>query len=91
MGNDVTVEEVSKEEDNKEVDVYFYVIVDGDVYKVELKAVTFLGKKDDMSPIIKTKNITSTTNTITVEVTTSRNDGGQIEYYRLQIGCYNRR
>ncbi|MFQ9264266.1 MAG: InlB B-repeat-containing protein [Clostridia bacterium] len=81
MGNDVTVEEVSKEEDNKEVDVYFYVIVDGDVYKVELKAVTFLGKKDDMSPIIKTKNITSTTNTITVEVTTSRNDGGQIEYY----------
>ena len=81
MGNDVTVEEVSKEEDNKEVDVYFYVIVDKDVYKVELDDVTFIGEQGEFLPVIKLKSISNTTNTITVKVTTKRNQGGKLEYY----------
>ena len=65
----------------KEVEVYFYVTVDGDLYKVELKGVSFVGKIDEMNPAIKIAKITNTTSTITVEVAIARNEGGKLEYY----------
>lgn len=81
FGKDVIVGEISTEEDFKKVDVYFYVIVDGDLYKVELNGVSFIGKIDEMPPVINMEKITNTTNSITVEVTTKRNEGGKLEYY----------
>ena len=81
IGKEVTVGEISTEEDFKKVDVYFYVIVDGDLYKFEIKGVSFVGKIDEMAPAIKIVKITNTTNSITVEITTKRNEGGKLEYY----------
>ena len=81
IGKEVTVEETSTEEDGENVDIYFYVIVDKDVYKVELDDVTFIGELGKFPPVIKLKSISNTTNTITVEVTTKRNQGGILEYY----------
>ena len=81
IGKEVTVEETSTEEDGENVDIYFYVIVDKDVYKVELDDVTFIGELGKFPPVIKLKSISNTINTITVEVTTKRNQGGILEYY----------
>ena len=81
IGKEVTIEETSTEEDGENVDIYFYVIVDKDVYKVELNDVTFIGEQGEFFPVIKLKSISNTTNTITVEVTTKRNQGGKLEYY----------
>ena len=81
IGKEVTVEETSTEEDGENVDIYFYVIVDKDVYKVELDDVTFIGEQGEFLPVIKLKSISNTTNTITVKVTTKRNQGGKLEYY----------
>ena len=81
IGKEVIVEEMSTEEDGEIVDVYFYVVVDGDVYKVDLNGQNFIGELGKFSPIIKLKSISNTTNSITVEVTTKRNEGGKLEYY----------
>ena len=81
IGKEVTIGEISTEEEFKQVEVYFYVTVDGDLYKVELKGVSFVGKIEEMNPAIKIVKITNTTSTITVEVTTARNEGGKLEYY----------
>ena len=81
IGKEVIVEELSTEEDGEIVDVYFYVVVDGDVYKVDLNGQNFIGELGKFSPIIKLKSISNTTNSITVEVTTKRNEGGKLEYY----------
>ena len=43
--------------------------------------ITYYGKIDNLKPIIELKNITNTTNSITVEIATKRNNGGNIEYY----------
>ena len=81
IGKEVIVEEISTEEDGEIVDVYFYVVVDGDVYKVDLNGQNFIGELGKFSPIIKLKFISNTTNSITVEVMTKRNEGGKLEYY----------
>ena len=81
IGKEVIVEEMSTEEDGEIVDVYFYVVVDGDVYKVDLNGQNFIGELGKFSPIIKLKSISNTTNSIKVEVTTKRNEGGKLEYY----------
>ena len=81
IGKEVTVGEISTKEEFKQVEVYFYVTVDGDLYKVELKGVSFVGKIDEMNPAIKIAKITNTTSTITVEVAIARNEGGKLEYY----------
>ena len=81
IGKEVIVEEMSTEEDGEIVDVYFYVVVDGDVYKVDLNGQNFIGELGKFSPIIKLKFISNTTNSITVEVMTKRNEGGKLEYY----------
>ena len=81
IGKEVIVEEMSTEEDGEIVDVYFYVVVDGDVYKVDLNGQNFIGELGKFLPIIKLKFISNTTNSITVEVMTKRNEGGKLEYY----------
>ena len=81
FGKDVTVEEISKEEDFKQVDDYFYVVVDDDIYKVEQDGVKIIGKTSEMSPAIRVKAISAKLNSITVQVATQRNEGGKLEYY----------
>ena len=81
IGKEVTVEEISKEEDFKQVDDYFYVVVDDDIYKVEQDGVKFIGKTSEMSPAIRVKAISAKLNSITVQVDTQRNEGGKLEYY----------
>ena len=81
MGKDVTIGEVSTEEDLEAVDVYFYVTVDGDLYKVELKGSKFLDKTENLAPSIKIVSISNTSNSITVKVRTSKNEGGKLKYY----------
>ncbi len=82
LGKSVNVDgELSTEEDGEIVDAYFYVIVDKDVYKVDISGARFIGEQGKLKPKITIQNITSTTNSITVKVKTSRNEGGNVEYY----------
>ena len=81
FGKDIKVEDVSTEEDGEQVDVYFYVVVDKDIYKVDLKNHKFIGELGKMLPVIKIVSISNTTNSIKVKVKTSRNEGGSVEYY----------
>ena len=81
IGKTVIVEETTTEEDGEQVDIYFYVQVDKDVYKVDIKGAQFIGEAGKFPPIIKLESVTNTTNSITVQVSTKRNEGGKIEYY----------
>ena len=82
FGKSVNVDgELSTEEDGELVDAYFYVIVDKDVYKVDISGARFIGEQGKLKPKITIQNITSTTNSMTVKVKTSRNEGGNVEYY----------
>ena len=81
IGKTVIVEETKTEEEGEQVDIYFYVQVDKDVFKVEIKGSQFIGEAGKFPPIIKLESVTSTTNSITVTVSTKRNEGGNIEYY----------
>ena len=80
-GKEVKIEDVSTEEDGETVDIYFYVIVDKDLYKVDLNEHKFIGELGKMLPVIKIVGISNTTNSIKVRVKTSRNEGGKLEYY----------
>lgn len=80
-GKDISIEDVKTEENYQTVECYFYVTVDEDVYKVEKSGVIVIGKKAELSPVIKTTNIEYTANSITIEVETLRNEGGKVEYY----------
>lgn len=55
--------------------LYGLKIVNGDI-KIE-----YIGKPGKLAPKIELSEITQTTSTITVKVTTKRNDGGKLEYY----------
>lgn len=81
LGKDVMVEEISNEEDGEQVESYFYTIVDKDIYKVDFTGVKLIGKSGKLFPVINIKSITNTTDSITVQVLTKRNEGGKIEYY----------
>ena len=82
LGKTVNVDgEISTEEDGEKVPPYYYVIVDKDVYKVEMSGVQFIGEQGKILPVIKLENLTSTTNSIKIKVKTSRNQGGKLEYY----------
>lgn len=72
-GKDVKIKEIQNEQKDNKTNTFFYVIVDGDVYKVELSGAKFVGDVSEFTPIIKLKNISNTTNTISVEVTTEYN------------------
>ena len=78
---DITIDEVTNEEDMETVDWYFYVIVDKDVYKVSLNDTKFIGQQGKFLPIIKIEDISNTSNSIRIKVKTSRNQGGKLEYY----------
>ena len=80
-GKDIEVSEVTSEEKEGKTEWFFEVKVDGDVYKVGLDGSDYLGKEDELAPLIEIKKATATTNTITATVTTRRNEGGKIEYY----------
>ena len=81
MRKEVNIEDTSIEEDGEQVDIYFYVIVDKDVYKVDMVGARFIGEQGKMLPVIKLESLTSTTNSIKIKVRTSRNQGGKLEYY----------
>ncbi len=81
VGKEITVEDTKTEEDGEKADIYFYVQVDKDVYKVDIKGAQFIGEAGKFPPIIKIESITSTTNSITVKVSTKRNEGGKLEFY----------
>ncbi len=84
MGKDVSIGEVLNEtinENPKKVNTYFEVIVDGDIYKVEMSGAKLIGNSNELVPKITLESITNTTNTITVKVKTEGNEGGKIEYY----------
>lgn len=81
MGRKVKIEETSTEEDGEKVEIYFYVIVDGDMYKVSLMENGFVGEKGELLPILQFKSITETDNSITVQIMTKRNEGGKLKYY----------
>ena len=81
IGKKVEIGEISKEENFKQVQVYFYVTVDEDIYKVEATGISFIGNKEEMSPVIKIVKMSNTTNSVTVEVETLYNEDGKLEYY----------
>ena len=85
-GKDIEVSEVTSEEKEGKTEWFFEVKVDGDVYKVGLDGSDYLGKEDELAPLIEIKKATATTNTITATVTTRRNEGGKIEYYIKEKG-----
>ena len=78
-GKDIEVSEVTSEEKDGKTEWFFEVKVDGDVYKVGLDGSDYLGKEDELSPVIQIKVVKTTTNTIAVTATTRRNEGGKIE------------
>ena len=81
IGKEVSIEYTSIEEDGEQVDIYFYVIVDRDIYKVDMSGTKFIGEQGKMLPVIKLESLTSTTNSIKIKVKTSRNQGGKVKYY----------
>ena len=88
-GKDIEVSEVTSEEKDGKTEWFFEVKVDGDVYKVGLDGSDYLGKEDELAPLIEIKKATATTNTIAVTATTRRNEGGKIEYYIKEKGSTN--
>ena len=81
IGKEVSIEDTSIEEDGEQVDIYFYVIVDRDIYKVDMSGIKFIGEQGKMLPVIKLESLTSTTNSIKIKVKTSKNQGGKVKYY----------
>ncbi len=81
IGKDIVVEDTKTEEDGEKVDIYFYVQVDEDVYKIDIKGAKFIGEAGKLPPVVKIESITSTTNSITVKVSTKRNESGKLEFY----------
>ena len=85
-GKNIEVSEVTSEEKDGKTEWFFEVKVDGDVYKVGLDGSDYLGKEEELVPLIQIKIVKATTNTIAVTVTTRRNEGGKIEYYIKKKG-----
>ena len=81
LGKTVDVDgEISTEEDGEKVPPYFYVIVDNDMYRVSMSAQEFIGEVGKIVPYVDFE-ATTTTKSITLKVTTKRNQGGKVEYY----------
>ena len=53
IGKDVNIEDISTGEDGEKVDIYFYVVVDKDVYKVDMSGSKFIGELGKLLPTIK--------------------------------------
>ena len=82
MGRNIVVDEnTSTIEDGEQVDVYFYVQVDEDVYKVEMSGAKFIGEIRKFPPVVTIESITSTTDSITMKIKTARNEEGELKIY----------
>ena len=82
MGKNINIDfEISTEEDGEQVKPYFYIVVDKDIYKVSIEEQKFIGEDGKLLPVIKLVSISNTSNSITVNVKTSRNEGGKLKYY----------
>ena len=81
LGKTVDVDsEISTEEEGEKVPPYYYVIVDDDLYRVSMSAQEFIGEVGKIVPYVDFE-ATTTTKSITLKVTTKRNQGGKLEYY----------
>ena len=81
LGKSVTVDgELSTEEDGQTVPPYFNVIVDNDLYKVSIKEQEFIGEMGKIVPSVDF-SATTTSKSITLKITTKRNQGGTVECY----------
>ena len=81
VGKVNSVGDIGTVEDGETVNPYFYVTVDKDVYKVDIKGTSFVGEQGKFPPTIKIVSVTNTSNSITVQVKTGRNDGGKVQYW----------
>lgn len=82
MGKNVMVDEnTNTVEDEQEVDVYFYVEVDEDIYKVDISEAKFIGEREKLLPAISIEDINTTVDSITIKISTVRNKEGKIEIY----------
>lgn len=71
----------SYEEDGKQIIVLDNKYVFEVTYENGEISVECIGVNNKLSPKLILKNIKNTTNSITVEITTKRNEGGKVEYY----------
>ena len=78
---DIEIKDVSAVENFEETKPYFHVIVDEDLYKVDITGGYLIGPMKEQTPSAKVKEATNTSNSITVKVDTEKNEGGKIEYY----------
>ena len=81
LGKTVNVDgEISTEEDGQTVPPYFDVIVDNDMYKVSMEEQEFIGEVGKIVPSVDFSATTSS-KSITLKITTKRNQGGTVECY----------
>ena len=82
----IDIETQDSEEYDKEIvmnDKYVYGINQDENGEIKTEYIGIVGK---LLPSIKLVNISNTTNTISIEVTTKRNEGGKLEYYIKEEG-----
>ncbi len=81
LGKTVNVDgEISTEEEGQKVPPYFDVIVDNDMYKVSMEEQEFIGEVGKIVPSVDFSS-TTTSKSITLKITTKRNQGGTVECY----------
>ncbi len=81
LGKTVNVDgEISTQEDGQAVPPYFDVIVDNDMYKVSMEEQEFIGEVGKIVPSVDF-SATTTSKSITLKITTKRNQGGTVECY----------
>ena len=81
LGKTVNVDgEISTEEDGQTVPPYFNVIVDNDMYKSSMEEQEFIGEVGKIVPSVDF-SATTTSKSITLKITTKRNQGGTVECY----------
>ena len=76
-GKDVKIDDVVQ----TDKEVFFYVTVDKDLYKVDKNGGRFLGSLSDLKPEVSIEKASSTSSTITVTVTASQSPNGHLYYY----------
>ena len=81
LGKDIDVDgELSTEKNGGKVPPYFNVIVDNDMYKVSMDEQGFIGEVGKIIPYVDFQ-VTATTKSINIKVSTKRYTAGRIEYY----------
>ena len=56
MGKKVIIGETSTKENGEDVEIYFYVQVDKDIYKVSMEGAKFIGEEGKLPPVTKIEN-----------------------------------